>query len=118
MGPKLKGHFPWVCIRAKFYTKIRQSVKRSPNTGIVAITHMLTSQLKELHIVGFDFYRSGVYAGYGNFRPGEEAGSINKNWHETENQVEYLRKLVARNERLIPDEVLTKILAGEEPCET
>jgi len=118
MGPRLNGHFPWVCIRAKFYTKIRQAVRRSPNTGIVAITHMLTSQLKELHIVGFDFYRSGVYAGYGNFRPGEEAGSINKNWHETESQVEYLKKLVTRDERLKPDEVLTKILAGEEPCET
>jgi|GEM_PF-1038971 len=118
MGPKLKGHFPWVCIRAKFYTKIRQSVKRSPNTGVVAITHLLTSQLKELHICGFDFYRTGVYAGYGDFRPGEEATSVNSNWHETESQVEYLRKLVTRDIRLKPDEVLTKILAGEEPCET
>jgi len=118
MGPKLKGHFPWVCIRAKFYTKIRQAVKRSPNTGIVAIAHLLTSQLKELHICGFDFYRSGVYAGYGDFRPGEEAGSINQNWHNTESQIDYLRKLVTRDIRLKPDETLSKILAGEPPCET
>ena len=113
MGPKLKGSFPWVCIRAKFYMSVRQSVKRSPNTGIVAIAHLLTSQLKELHIMGFDFYRTGVYPGYGNFRPGEEAGSINKNWHETESQVDYLRKLVTRDVRLKPDKTLSDILAGE-----
>ena len=118
MGPKLKGRFPWVCIRAKFYTKIRQAVRRSPNTGVVAITHLLTSQLKELQICGFDFYRSGVYAGYGDFRPGEEATSVNSNWHETESQVEYLRKLVTRDIRLKPDETLSKILAGEPICET
>ena len=113
MGPRLNGAFPWVCIRAHFYTKIRQAVKRSPNTGIVAIAHLLTSQLKELHIIGFDFYRSGVYAGYGDFRPGEEAGSVNQHWHETESQVDYLRQLVARDPRLKPDEVLSNILAGE-----
>ena len=113
MGPRLNGAFPWVCIRAKFYNSIRQAVKRSPNTGIVAIAHLLTSQLKELHIVGFDFYRSGVYAGYGDFRPGEEAGSVNQHWHETESQIDYLRQLVARDPRLKPDKVLSQILAGE-----
>ena len=113
MGPRLNGAFPWVCIRAKFYTKIRQAVRRSPNTGVVAISHLLTSPLKELHICGFDFYRSGVYAGYGDFRPGEEAGSVNGNWHETESQVDYLRKLVTRDIRLKPDETLSKILQGE-----
>jgi len=113
MGPRLNGAFPWVCIRSKFYTSVRQSVKRSPNTGIVAIAHLLTSELKELHIVGFDFYRTGVYPGYGNFRPGEEAGSINQNWHNTESQVDYLRKLTTRDIRLKPDKTLSAILAGE-----
>jgi len=118
MGPKINGTFPWVCIRGRFYDKIRQSMNKAPNTGIVAIAHMLTSQLSELHITGFDFYRSGVYSGYGDFRPGEEAGSVNKNWHDTESQIEYLRKIAQREIRLKPDKTLQNILFMEEPCET
>ncbi len=114
MGPKINGAFPWICVRGRFYDKIRQAIKKAPNTGTVAIAHMLTSGLNELHIIGFDFYRSGVYSGYGDFRPGEEAMSVNGNWHDTESQIEYLRKVADRDIRLKPDETLKNILFTEQ----
>ncbi len=114
MSPRINGAFPWICIRAHFYTRMRQAVKRSPNTGLVAIAHMLTSQLTELQIIGFDFYRSGVYPGYGDFRRGEEAQSVNQHWHDTQSQVDYLRKVSTRDPRVKIDDTLNKILFGGE----
>ena len=75
--------------------------------------------LEELHIlvlqiIGFDFYRSGVYEGYGDFKQGEQASSVNKHWHDTQSQVDYLQKVVTRDPRVKTDNTLTKILFGED----
>ena len=110
MSPVLNGLMPWICIRNRQFEAVRKAVKRSPNTGLVAISHLLTSKLHSLHVVGFDFYQSGVYTGYGDVMDNEDAKDVNGNYHDTDSQLDYMRTLDSRESRLVLDEHLKGIL--------
>lgn len=111
MGPKINGLLKWCCIHHSFTTRITQSFNsKTPNTGVAAIIHLLASDIASLDIVGFDLYASGVYSGYGDLRPGEDAKKINDKWHDTREQIEYLRRVYKREARLHIDDHLKGIL--------
>jgi hypothetical protein len=110
VGPYLEGR-KWTAMSHEFYYKVRRGVGRlSPNTGISAIAHLLQSELKELRVVGFDLYRSGVYEGYGDVREKENALEVNDRWHDTDAQLRYLAVLKRRDDRLHFDAVLQGII--------
>ena len=46
-----------------------------------------------------DFYRSGVYTGYGDIQEGERADKVNERWHDTDAQLRYL-EVLRRDNRL------------------
>ncbi len=101
---------PWVCIRDTVFRQVRQAVRKSPNTGLVAIAHLLKSQLKELAVYGFDFYFSGVYEGYGDVKENETALEVNERYHDVESQIKYVDRLRKRDTRLKLDERLISII--------
>jgi len=110
METVIDGLIPWITIHRIFYRKMANAISRkNPNTGLVAIMHLLSMPIKSLQVVGFDFYRSGVYTGYGEIRANESAAVVNSQWHDNQAQIEYLRKVKARESRLFFDEVLTEI---------
>ena len=113
IGPIIDSIIPWCCMHHSFYEKAKRAVgEKSPNTGIAAIMHLLSASIRSLTIVGFDLYASGVYQGYGDVGPNEDASKINDRWHSQEAQIDYLRKLVKRDNRIQIDDHLKRILNG------
>lgn len=114
MGPVIDGAFAWACVHDKFAARIKAQIgKKSPNTGLTAILHLLSSGLKSLHVVGFDFYFSGVYKGYGDVKEGEDAAEINNRWHSIPDQKIFLRRIVQRESRLYIDAHLQTVLNND-----
>jgi len=105
----------YTCLENGFYRRCKNKIRnKAPNTGIVAMMHLLACNVKSLHIVGFDFYRSGVYAGYGDVKENECAEVINSRWHDSEAQIEFLREFAPTQENLFLDEVLEGILSKQQ----
>jgi hypothetical protein len=104
--------FEWMCLTNKFYRDVKYRVgKKNPNTGILALVHLLTLKIKSLHIIGFDFYRSGVYQGYGDIKEGEDPNKVNERWHDTQSQIRYLKTVIEKYpNKLFIDEVLKNII--------
>lgn len=110
VGPFLQGR-KWTAMDHEFYFKVRKEVGRlAPNTGVSAIAHLLQSQLKSLHVLGFDFYRSGVYKGYGDVGENERADKVNERWHDVDAQLHFLKVLKRRDNRLVYDSVLEGLI--------
>lgn len=111
MGPIIDGAFPWTCVHDRFAARVKKQIgKKSPNTGITAILHLLSSNLRSLHITGFDFYSSGVYDGYGDLKEGEDAAEINERWHSIPEQKTFLKKIIQRDNRVVIDSHLQGVL--------
>ena len=112
VAPLIDSKIPWCCIHHSFTGKIDNAIRgRAPNTGIMAIMHLLSSGIKSLTITGFDLYQSGVYQGYGDVGENEDAREVNDRWHDLEPQRQYLSRIcIANKHRLFIDEVLRKAL--------
>jgi len=108
----IDGNLQWITLTRMFNRRVRSMVggSKTPNTGTYAVIHLLEKNIKELQITGFDFYRTGVYTGYGDIKSNEDAIKVNKIWHELEPQVEYFRKIYKRDVRLKIDDTLKGIL--------
>ncbi len=110
VGPYLQGR-KWTAMDHEFFFKVRKEVGRlSPNTGVSAIAHLLQSDLKSLHVIGFDFYQSGVYKGYGDVGENERADKVNERWHDVDAQLHFLKVLKRRDNRLVYDSVLEGLI--------
>jgi hypothetical protein len=114
MAPLLYNKVKWTAITYDLYSGICASLKRKrPNTGIVAVTHLLSLPIQSLNIIGFDFYKSQVYEGYGDFMRGENAAMINMIWHDTQSQIIYMKILKKKHSNLYFDSVMEGILCGQ-----
>ncbi|MDD5294033.1 MAG: glycosyltransferase family 29 protein [Candidatus Izemoplasmatales bacterium] len=101
LAPLLDGQFPWSCIHHRFEDSVCRAVRvKSPNTGIMAIAHLLNAGVKCLTVTGFDLYASGCYENYGDLKAGEDAKEVNARWHDLESQKEYLRSMIRRDKRI------------------
>jgi len=101
-----------------FHTALAKEVQCKPNTGFLAIYHLLSMNPKSLSIYGFSFYLDG-------FLPGQKAGieyekncteqefanmAFNSKRHVQENMWEYAKKTLLNKENIYLDPVLNKIL--------
>jgi hypothetical protein len=114
---------PWVHFPTKEYDELRAKIGTAPNMGTIAITHMLQSDLKELHVYGCDFHLTGYYTGYGGFNEeqaklgagghsfwGQKKNLTTGRPHKLEPQVKYLKKVYETDKRFKPDKILKNIL--------
>ena len=72
MTLKKINKFKTVVIPNEPYFSIKKHNKTRPNTGFSAIIDLLSSDLKELHIIGVDFYRSVCLEGENSYIKGYE----------------------------------------------
>ena len=115
MGPIIDSAFPWACVHDRFGESVKRQIgQKSPNTGIIAIMHLLSSTLRSLHVIGFDFYRSGVYSGYGDVKQGEDAKEVNDRWHSIDAQIAFMKRIALRDNRLVIDDVLKAVLSDDQ----
>ncbi len=99
----------WAVIEPEYHLYFRRILPDGKvNTGTAALIHLLSFDIKYLSVYGFDFYRSGVFRGYGDPLEEQAPRERGKNSHDTEGQIKFLAEL--KDERFRPDEVLEGIL--------
>lgn len=105
LKPYLNNLFNWVLIPDKF-NQIKEILKSPPSFGVLAIIDLLCSPIRNLTVIGFDFYESGYYEGYSD---------RDKPWktqkaHDFKLQIKLLKLLYEIDSKLIIDEKLKKVM--------
>ena len=116
----LRDEIPLLTMSPRFVSQIRRRVGNSPNTGTIAIAHLLRYSIRSLLVTGFDFYATGYYPGYGGFNEAEAAQgkTATAAWgrdsrrspHPQPGQMRYLAELYGEEQRLTFDEVASERL--------
>lgn len=108
------NNIPSLCVSESF-RDLTDILRSAPNTGTVAIHHLLKFPIQELFVVGFSFFQDPYYKGY----PGDGADpshwvnqkSPTEIWeHQFGPQLEYFRRLTLSDRRIRVDKRLQEIL--------
>jgi hypothetical protein len=95
-----RGRIPCECVPFSVVQRVRLHVRKAPNAGVVAITHLLSLPIKSLYLTGFSFYEDGYYAGYNPKVPNIKGGQAG---HDQTSAKAYLKELIASS--AIPVEI-------------
>ncbi len=103
---------PIVLIEKIIFERLaNNNIKKSILTGILAIEHLLSFPIKKLFIIGMDFYYSQYLPSYISKESGVKAKSnFNKSFKKYKTQIEYFKKIVKENDRIILDDYLIEVL--------
>lgn len=107
---------PLVPMTREFKAGVKAETGTNPNTGTLAIAHLLSLPIASLYVTGFDFYATGYHVGYGGFTAEQAAKGRGGRgaWgqrgtdtvpHEQSGQMAYLARLAMQDARLIFDDV-------------
>lgn len=121
-----KNIFPPVVMDRALRRRLKDATGTNPNTGVIAIAHLLGMPIQSLHVTGFDFYASGYATGMGGMTEEQAAKGVGGRggWgqsprftvpHRQDGQKRYLAELYAREPRLSFDEVATEGLGLTKP---
>lgn len=69
-----RGRVPFECVPFSMLQKVKLKVRKAPNAGVVAVSHLLSQPIRSLYLTGFSFYQDGYYAGYGGHPKGAFKG--------------------------------------------
>lgn len=93
-----------------FYQCLLSNLKTRPYTGTCAIAELLRFDIKELYVVGIDFYTYGYARFYRQVSDRDVAHLRNNHIHQREPQIDLVKRFYLLDERLVVDQVLDKIL--------
>ena len=93
--------------------KMGDTPKNGPNTGLIAIEHVLTYPVKKLFLCGFDFYDTYYYDGYGGVDDRKRKKSWINKCHNIDMHREYTAGLYKDNDHVEIDEVMKNIFERE-----
>lgn len=110
------GDLPLVHIPQVVKVRARRATKTIPNTGVLAIAHLLSLPIRSLHVTGFDFYTSPYFPGMAGFSDEQAARGLFAygSWgqspyenqpHKQQPQMVYLADLYRKDKRLTFDDV-------------
>lgn len=117
--PKLGDILPLVTMPSEFQKPFRAHLGTNPNTGTLAIVHLLAAGARSVWVTGFDFYQSGYHVGYGGFDAKRAAlGTGGANWgldkhkvpHSQEPQMQFLADLARHVPQLHFDDIAAERL--------
>ena len=97
-------------IDTSFYIKLENSIKTRPYTGTCAIADLLHSRVKELYVMGIDFYKHKHTSYYRTISSNKLKKLQNNNIHQREPQIDLIRRFYLLDERLVVDTILDEIL--------
>ena len=123
------GDLPVIYIDQTWKAAVKRETGTNPNTGTIAIAHLLSLPIRSLYVAGFDFYGSGYYPGYGGFTAeqasrGGGQGHGFAAWgqtaqtrvvHHQDGQMAYLRRLAESDPRLNFDAIAQERLGVTPP---
>lgn len=107
---KNKNIIPFGHIDSSYYNKIQLSLRTRPYTGTSAISDLLHSGVKELYVMGIDFYTYG-YSKYYRKISKKKLERMRKNSiHRRDPQIDLIKRFYLLDKRFIVDNILDKIL--------
>src|SRR5690606_1272235 len=127
--PALGNALPLISIDQGLKARVRQETRTNPNSGVLAIAHLLSMPIASLYVTGFDFYASAYGTGYGGFTAEQaskgggdgvgyaawgQTGST-REIHRQDGQKDYLAKLYRKEPRLAFDDVAAAALGLQSP---
>lgn len=92
-------------------TSLKYRLRRQvgpPNSGLVAICHVLSFPITHLYVTGFSFYTTG-YLEYANYR--KIPKSLATRHHNQRRHRAYISRLVAREKRIEVDPFIARLLS-------
>ena len=94
------------------YFKVKEKVGCHLNSGLVALTDLLTHDIRELYITGIDFHRSIYMEGYETFTKESMKDMFeNRSSHDPDKQFQYFKyEIFQKDDRVKVDEPLRKFL--------
>lgn len=116
--PVLGDLLPLVVMPSSFKDPIKRATGTNPNTGTLAIAHLIAADAGSLWVTGFDFYTTGYQVGYGGFGAARAAkGTGGGDWglkahvpHKQEGQMQFLADLARKDPRLTFDDLAAERL--------
>ena len=96
-----------------FYNSISKQVSCRPNTGFIALFHLLSFDIKELYITGYTFYLDGFMSGYKDHVDKEKFRSkcFKSKRHNQRNLWKFLKEQKQKESRIKTDKYLERILS-------
>jgi len=96
-----------------FYNSISKKVSCRPNTGFIALFHLLSFDIKELYITGYTFYLDGFMDGYKDQVDKEKFRNkcFKSKRHNQKNLWNFLKQQKNLDNRIKTDKYLEKILS-------
>ena len=112
-----RGRIPFECVPFSMIQQVKLQIRKAPNAGIMAITHLLSMPIKSLYLTGFGFYEHGYYTGYGGRNDAEalkmKGGQVG---HDQHSQKMYIKTAIALASIPVSmDAVMQEILAKTIP---
>lgn len=96
----------------KIFNYYKDEMYTRPNTGTLAMLHLLTSDLKSLFITGFTFMKTGYIPTYRNKEDADRiCGSDDDGAHNFNKQFQYMKTLFCVDKRVELDNTLKKLVA-------
>jgi hypothetical protein len=99
-------------IDSNFYNSISKQVNCRPNTGFIALFHLLSFDIKELYITGYTFYLDGFMNGYKDHVDKEQFRDkcFKSKRHNQKNLWKFLKEQKQKDSRIKTDKYLERIL--------
>jgi len=93
-----------------YYRKLEYNIRTRPYTGTCAIADLLKNGVKELFVMGIDFYTYRYFSCYKNISERKLEKLRNNNIHRRRPQIDLIRRFYLLDNRLVVDNILDKIL--------
>tara|TARA_B100000424_G_scaffold271414_1_gene274018 strand:+ start:2720 stop:3451 length:732 start_codon:yes stop_codon:yes gene_type:complete len=99
----------------QFYNSISKQTKCRPNTGYIAIHHLLSYNIKTLFITGYTFYMDKFMSGYKDHVDKDEFNDkcFHSKRHNQKNLFNHLKECRQKDSRIQCDKYLSRILELE-----
>lgn len=97
-------------INTEYYKKLEYSIGTRPYTGTCAIADLLHCGVKELFVMGIDFYTYKHSFYYRNVSEKKLKKLRNNNIHQRKPQIDLIRRFYLLENRLVVDNILDEIL--------
>jgi hypothetical protein len=93
-----------------YYSKIKNNLKTRPYSGTCAIADILKQDIKELYVMGIDFYSYGYASYYRKVNKKKLERLRNNHIHKREPQIDLIKRFYLLDDRLVVDNVLDSLL--------
>ena len=101
----LRGQVPFRTISPRAYLRLKWRNRFLPSAGLSAIQDLLRFDIRELYITGFTFYQ-----GKQAYHQGYRGVGLTSYLHPPDRQLAQVRRWVADDSRIRPDETLSGLL--------